>query len=209
MKQTAVLVVLKSDELITERPFTHLNYIPKDRDVLLYMAGRLCMVLETSPDGLQADLPILIDEPDGRWHRFYVPRPNVLMQASPVFVVGFFGHKRKGMHVSHFGNLDNLLIEQIPTFEGVLSYSTMSLPDGNYGNLVLLADEGIKLRWMEGETHSRAVARSPGYYQSIRIDNGIFPDGILQLDSLRITRVKYYDYREDPAWRAVRELTDG
>lgn len=209
MKQTANLVVLEPGELVKERPFTHLNYIPEDRDVLLYMARRFSMVLQTSPDRLQAGLPIVIDEPDGRWHRFYVPRPNVLMQASPVFVVGFFGQKRKGMDVSHFGNLDDLLIEQIPTFAGILSYSTISLPDGNYGNLVLLTDEGIKMRWMEGETHSQAVARSPGYYQSIRIDNGIFPDGISQLDSLQIMRVKYYDYREDPAWRAVRELTDG
>jgi hypothetical protein len=35
----------------------------------------------------------------------------------------------------------------------------------------------------------------------------VFPHGIFRTDSLEILRVKYYDYRQDPPWKAVRELT--
>jgi hypothetical protein len=59
---------------------------------------------------------------------------------------------------------------------------------------------------MHGETHSRAIALSPEYYQYVRINNGILPNGVMDPNSLQIIRVKYYDYMENPPWKAVREL---
>ena len=47
MIQRAPQVPLRFIELIAKRPFTHPDYIPKDRDVMLHMAKRVCMVLET------------------------------------------------------------------------------------------------------------------------------------------------------------------
>ena len=82
----------------------------------------------------------------------------------------------------------------------------MALANGDFSNLVLLSEEEIKLKWMDGETHKHAVALSSGYYRSIRINNGVLPDGILQHDSLQINQVKYYDYREVPPWKALRRL---
>ena len=150
--------------------------------------------------------PININEPDGRYHRYFVPRPKILSQVEKVYLVGFFSHKKEGATADHFGSLDHRLTEQIPTYKGILSYNTMALPDGDFGNLVLLSNEDIKSKWMHGETHRWAIALSPGYYQFVRINNGILPDGIMTPDSLRIIRVKYYDYSEDPPWKAVREL---
>jgi hypothetical protein len=74
---------------------------------------------------------------------------------------------------------------------------------------VLLLDEEIKLKWMHGETHSKAVGLAPGYYQFVRIHNGVLPEGVMQPDLLQITQVKYYDYAEDPPWKAVRNLAQG
>ena len=82
----------------------------------------------------------------------------------------------------------------------------MALPDGDFGDLVLLSDEEVKSKWMHGEIHSQAVSLSPAYYQYVRINNGMLPEGVMQPDSLMITRVKYYDFEQDPPWKAVREL---
>ena len=121
--------------------------------------------------------------------------------------MGFFSHKQEGTFPDHFGDLDDQLIEQIPTYQEILSYSSMALPGGDFGNLVLLSNEEVKSKWMHGETHSQAVSLSPAYYQYIRINNGLLPGGVMQPDLLKITRVKYYDFEQDPPWKAVRELT--
>jgi hypothetical protein len=194
-------------ESITEKPFTHTEHIAKDREILVHMAREASLVLEKQADLLRENETIFIQEPDKRYHRFFVPRPNVLSQAKNVYLVGFFSHKQAAAAPNHFGDLDDRLIEQLPTFQEILSYSTMALPDGSFGNLVLLSEEEVKLKWMQGEIHSRAVALSPDYYQFVRINNGMLPEGIMQPDSLKITRVKYYDFEQDPPWKAVRELT--
>ncbi len=202
-------VSLGKVEEITERPFTHIDHISNDRDVLVHMAMQLRLVLEKHSDSLGMNGSIYIDEPDGRSHRYFVPWPSKLSQTHKIHFVGFFSHKQDGAVSGHFGDLDDRLIEQIPTYQGILSYSTMALPGGDFGNLVLITDEEIKSQWLHGETHNRAVALSPAYYQYVRINNGILPDGITDPESLQITRVKYYDYAEDPPWKAVRELTQG
>jgi hypothetical protein len=201
------MLQVESKELITERPFTHPEHISKDRETMTHMAKQICAVLETQFDSLQDDPSVVINEPDGRWHRGFVFRPTNLSTASVVFVVGFFGQKRKMMPSDYFEDLDDMLVEILPTLDKIFSYSTMELPGGDFGNLVLMLDEEIKKKWMQGDIHKKAVDLSPGYYQSIRINNGVFPHGIFRTDSLEILRVKYYDYRQDPPWKAVRELT--
>jgi hypothetical protein len=171
------------------------------------MAKQLCSVLEKHSDSLRMSGSIFIDEPDGRYHRYFVPRPEVLLQAKNIYLVGFFSQRQEGALVDYFGNMDDRLVEQIPTFHEILSYSTMALLDTNYGNLVLLANEEIKSKWMHGEIHSQAVAMAPGYYQFVRINNGLLPEGIARPDLLQITQVKYYDYGEDPPWKAARKLS--
>jgi len=171
------------------------------------MARQLGFVLEKHSVSPETIGPIIINEPDGRSHRYFVPRPTVLAQTKIIFLVGFFSHKMKGAASNHFGDLDKRLTEQIPTYQGILSYSTMALTGGDFGNLVLLSNEEVKSKWMHGEIHNQAIALSPDYYQYVRINNGILPKGITDPKSLQITRVKYYDYAEDPAWKAVRELT--
>ena len=201
-----IQISLGKNELIPERPFTHPDHISTDREILVYMAEQASIVLEKQLDSLEENETIFIDEPDDRYHRFFVPWPTRLSQAKNVYLVGFFSTKQKGATPNHFGDLDNRLIEQIPTYQKILSYSSMALPDGNYGNLVLLTDEEIKVKWMQGEIHSQAVELSPTYYQYVRINNGVLPEGVMQPDLLEITRVKYYDFEQDPPWKAVREL---
>lgn len=199
--------LLVPNELLPERQFTHTDYIQKDQEVLVHMGKRVCAILETNLSSLQEGVSIDVNEPDGRSHRYLIPRPEDLLGTRYLYFVGFFGQKRDELPSDYFSALDDKLVEQIPTYPEILSYSTMALENGDFSNLVLLSDEEIKLKWMDGEIHKHAVERSPGYYQSIRINNGVLPEGFLQHDSLRINQVKYFDYREDPPWKALRKLT--
>jgi len=198
--------LLGADEMVAERPFTHTDYIQKDREVLVHMGEQVCLTLEKHLDMLQKGQPVYIDEPDRRWHRFIIPRPKTLSTAKKLYLVGFFGQKGQEKPSDYLTALDDRLIKQIPSFPDILSYSTIALSNGDFCNLVLLLDEEAKTKWMEGETHHKAVALSPGYYRSIRINNGVLPYGVLQCEKLQITKVKYYDYREDPLWKALRRL---
>jgi len=194
-------------ELIPERQFTHTDHIQKDQEILVHMGKQVSTILETNVASPQPGLPIDFEEPDGRSHRNLVPRPKELLEAKYLYFVGFFGQKQEGQNPNYFQALDDSLVEQIPMYTDILSYSTMALTTGDYSNLVLLLDEEIKLNWMDGKIHKHAVKLSPGYYRSIRINNGVLPEGILQHDSLQINQVKYYDYSEDPPWKALRRLT--
>ena len=202
-------VSLGKVEAIPERPFTNTEHINKDREILVHMAKQLGVFLEKYPDILEMSESIYIDEPEGHSHRYFVPRVKALTQTKKVYLVGFFSHKQEGAPSNHFGDLDDRLIKELPTHHEILSYSTIGLPGGDFGNLVLLSNEEAKTKWMQGEIHNQAVALSFDYYQYVRINNGVLPEGITKPDLLQITRVKYYDYGEDPPWKAVRELTQG
>ncbi|MFN8459228.1 MAG: hypothetical protein U0401_32025 [Anaerolineae bacterium] len=47
---------------------------------------------------------------------------------------------------------------------------------------------------------------TPGYYQSIRLHSGFLAGGLMAGGEIALTRTKYYDYQNQPVWRAVREL---
>lgn len=199
-------ITLGKLELIPERPFTHTDHVSKDREVLVHMAKQARSVLDKHTNTLGENETVFIEEQDERYHRFFVTRPGTLSRARDLYLVGFFSHKQEGAAANHFGNLDDQLVEQIPTYQKILSYSTMALPGGDFGNLVLLSDEETKLKWMQGEIHNQAIALAPSYYQFVRINNGVLPDGVIQPDALQITQVKYYDYEEDPPWKAIRKF---
>lgn len=199
--------ILGQDELIPEKPFTHIDYIHKDQEILVHMGKRICEIMETYREELRKGLRLDVEEPDGRSHRFLVPNPTKLLDTRYIYFVGFFGQKREEKNSAYLGGIDDRLVGQIPKYPEILSYSTMALENGDFSNLVLVLDEEVKSKWMDGEIHKRAVANSPSYYRSIRINNGMLPDGILKYETLQINKVKYYDYLEEPPWKALRMLT--
>ena len=98
-------------------------------------------------------------------------------------------------------------MNEIPQHNGLISYSTMLLRDGNYANLVLFTDPSAQIDWSRSEAHAKAVYElSPGYYHSIRIYNGRLPRGIHQSDALDLHKARYFDYDQTPMWRGVRTL---
>ena len=70
-------VSLGKVEVITERPFTHTDHITKDRDILIHMAKEASLILEKKLNLLEERKTVFIDEPDDRYHRFFISKPLI------------------------------------------------------------------------------------------------------------------------------------
>ena len=201
------VVQLSPTDILPERPFTHPSLIPGDHTTLRYMARQLCLTLENPH--LVPDLPqtILFNMPgQSSWlHRQVVANPHHFRQPDPILVVGFFGQSRSQADIDLAQEFDKTLLQEIPQHNGLISYCTMALKDGNYANLVLFSHSEAQMAWSRSEAHAKAVYElSPGFYHSIRIYNGRLPHGIQQSDKLHLQKARYFDYDNSPMWRAVR-----
>src|SRR3989442_1473757 len=78
--------------------------------------------------------------------------------------------------------------------------------DDDYGNLVLMAQPDYNEHWRTSPRHafaSRVIA--PQYYATVRLHVGRLPGGLYSGHAPVLTRTKYYDFRGDWHWSAVRE----
>ncbi|GJM42801.1 MAG: hypothetical protein DHS20C20_30830 [Ardenticatenaceae bacterium] len=201
------VVQLSPTDILAERPFTHPDHIPDNLNTLRYMARHLQLTL-SNPD-MMTNYPhtILHNMPgNNSWiHRQVLANPSHFEQPNVIHVVGFFGQSRSQADIELAQEFDKTLLQEIPQHDGLISYSTMLLKDGNYANLVLFTSEDAQMGWGRSEAHAKAVYElSPGFYHSIRIYNGRLPHGIQQSDNLRLHKARYFDYDQTPMWRGVR-----
>lgn len=210
-----ILVELAPYEELPERPFTDRRYIDQEHQIMRFMAACAWMVLaEVSairPAGepIAAAKPIILHQPaaDGWIHRIIITQPERLQHHKPLTVVGFFGLRSETGDVALAQRLDRQLIPELSQHDDLLAYVSTCLPTGNFGNLVLFASPEGKERWGLSEKHALAVrVLTPEYYVAVRLYNGELAQGLSGLESLRLRLVKYYDYRSQPLWRAVRQL---
>ncbi len=204
------LASLSPHQLIPDRPFTHPAHCAAERDILRSMVDILCIRLESmSPQQLRP-LPVVIFHTghDGQEQRIVINQPAKLWLGGLMTLVGFFGQKNANADLTPLRNrLDKALINEFTEHPDLLSYSTLELGDGNFGNLILFARPKAKDRWSESQTHRRAVETlAPAYYASVRLYNGLLPAGIAASRGLVLTQVKYYDYSGPRPWRAIRIL---
>lgn len=200
-------IKLGPDEAVEGRPDFDPSHSAEDLQRMRAMAHQL---VETYEDPKLCDFsarmgPVCQSDPKGRHFRIYYIRPELLFNRKPLTVVGFFGLKRPGADIHPLIQADKLFEREFPHHPGLLSLSTVRLPDGNFGNLVLFTDPDAKDSWNHSQPHQDLVMRiSPPYYRAIRLNNGVLPDGLAVPDSLRLTRVRYIDYAAKPTWRALR-----
>ncbi|MDX1613850.1 MAG: hypothetical protein R3300_06030 [Candidatus Promineifilaceae bacterium] len=201
--------ILTPDERLDDRPFTNPAH---SRDDLAFMRKMARQLLEAYTDPLVCDFrpgqrPVCESDPQGRHFRIYYIQPELLFSSKGLTVVGFFGHKRPGADVKPLIAADKRFEEVFHEHAGLLSLSTVRLPNGDFGNLVLFTDPEAKDHWNRMPLHYDTVSRiSPPYYEHIRLNNGYLPDGLDAPEELQLLRVRYIDYNESPAWRAVREF---
>jgi hypothetical protein len=206
---TATPLLLGPDEAVPRRMFAHPDHVSSDRSTLCLLIRDVARRLTEKPDQ-----PVEVWEPSPEdWYRHVIiPRPTAFSEHERLTVVGFFGRKRDlvPLEVARaIQDMSDMLDRRISTFPSVLSYSTHLLVDElNYANLVLLDSPDAITAWRHTEPHPAAAGPlSKDYYAFVRIYHGSVVTGDMSHEgAVRLERVKYWDYRDDPTWTAQREL---
>lgn len=202
-------MILSAHELVPGRPFSDPHYGQDDLAVMRKMARQL---VDTYDDPLVCDFgpgkrPICESDSQGRHFRIYYIHPTLLFAEKNITVVGFFGQKRQNADIRPLLEADKKFEERFNAHSGLLSLSTVRLPDGDFGNLVLFNSTEAKDNWNFSPLHYDLVSKvSPPYYRSVRINNGILPLGLDAPGELYLERTRYIDYESSPPWRAQRKL---
>jgi hypothetical protein len=197
---------------VPDRGFTHPDHIPADAAVLDGMRARLYDTLLRSDIGAgdprNRELYIqYVKEDDERLHRMVILSRQLLLNAYPLMVVGFFGERRGEANPALLQDVDTELVQEFLHHIHVLSYSSLELADGNWANLVLLLGaEGIQ-HWRASHKHAYAARElAPQFYHTIRLYNGVLPGG-LSSPNLTLVSTKYYEFHGQGLWQAVREAS--
>lgn len=200
---------LDPTERVDGRPFSDPEKNAEDLIRLQHMRNQLDKLLskpESLPNGPR---PIVLHfrETDGRRCRIAISQLDDLLSGAACAVVGFFGEKRSGADSAPLDAIDADLIREFPRYPDVMSYSSIELMRGAWCNLVLLRRPGGMAHWSTNAKHAYAAHElAPSYYQTIRLHNGVLPGGVRSDGDLRLLTTKYYDFRGDKAWLAVREM---
>jgi hypothetical protein len=173
------------------------------------MAQTLCEILGKEQPSLRSHrLDIFyLKESDGRAHRVVISNWDGLLTAETCVVIGFFGQRRPDADLTQTHIADAVLLQEFTDHPELLSYNSMELPDGNWGNLVLFRSMNGPYHWGQSRFHVQAAQEiSPRYYYSVRLHNGELQGGLLARQPVRLTCTKYYDFTQQPLWKAVRQL---
>ncbi|MFN2107347.1 MAG: hypothetical protein ACK2U5_01570 [Candidatus Promineifilaceae bacterium] len=199
---------LSPDEIVPERPFSDPQHSFEDLRIMRHMARQL---IDTYDDPKVCDFtpggrPVCQSDKQGRHFRIYYIQPGLLFERFNITVVGFFGQRRDHADIGPIIEADKQFEKEFHAHPGLLSLSTVRLPDGDFGNLVLFTSAEAKDKWNFSPLHHDLAARvSPPYYRSVRLNNGILPRGLGAPEELYLQRTRYIDYEIEPPWRAVRE----
>jgi hypothetical protein len=195
---------------VVGRNFTDPEQIPYDINTIRYMTNQVYRFLKNPQLYIELERPIIVHRPDRvNWlYRLVITDPDRLKTAQDLHLVGFLGSKREDANMALGAEFDEILVSEIPDHPGLLCYCTIAQMCGNFSNLVLFADETVKVGWSKSKAHAQAVGKlAPEYYKSVRLYNGILPVGVCDCESMYLTKVKYFDYQEDPNWRAIRQFS--
>jgi hypothetical protein len=160
---------------------------------------------ETVPARAQ---PLVLErrESSGRAHRAIIFDTRRLGDGRDLVWVGFFGMKRRDVDATPLSTMDAELVQELPAHPEILSYSSLELDDGDWGNLILLAGDEGREHWRTSARHAYAVRElAPHHYVHVRLHQGVLPGGASAGVAPVLRRTKYYDYRDSIPWRAERE----
>lgn len=202
--------VLAADQSVARRPFTSIALYQRDLAILGYILEDLRNLLARMATGEMTVIPYQTNE----WHVHGLKRRAIVTNAMGLYnrrtvcVVGFFGQRHIDRDHTPLEEANAEIVLEFKNYPGILSYSSMELPDGNWANLVLHDIPQVREYWRASERHARAAQElSPMYYRTVRIHNGVLSGGLMSGKSITIERTKYWDYRNPRVWHAVRELS--
>ena len=170
-----------------------------DSAALHYMLTRLYQYARHMGDMLMHALPntVYLREPDGRQHRIVLMNAGALQPDAELTFVGFFGQKRPGVDFSALDALDQELIQEFRDYPHLLSYSSLELVDGTWGNLVVMTGSHGLVSWAGSARHAHASQEfAPRCYLTIRLHRGTFTAANSQQPALQIQSTKHFDFTQ-------------
>ena len=143
----------------------------------------------------QQPYTLYLPEPDGRQHRVVILNADALRSGGQLPFVGFFGRKRASVDADMLDALDAELIEELWRNPYMLSYSSLELPDGSWGNLVIMGSPQGAVDWAGSARHAHAAYTiAPACYLTIRLHSGVITLNGPAHGELQIRRTKHFDY---------------
>ncbi|MBI3456452.1 MAG: hypothetical protein HY002_11765 [Candidatus Rokubacteria bacterium] len=201
------VIRLSASETVRGRPFTDPRHNADDLLAIGTMAAALRPLLSQLLPDYPRPLVLQAPEREGRQHRVVICDERRLRVGRDLGFVGFFATKRPGLDASPLTTMDDELILEFPSHPGILSYSSLEFPDGNWGNLILVDPPEAKDHWRTSERHAYAAHElAPKHYAVIRLHNGVFPGGLLSGRDPILVRSAYHDFQGPEPWRAERQL---
>lgn len=200
-------IQLGADEIPAGRPFADPERTRADLAALREMAEALRRLLGTSLPGTPRPLTIDVGGSSGPQHRVILCDEGRLRAAVAPGFVGFFAERRPGLDHAPLTVADDELIGEFGDHPGILSYSSLELADGNWGNLIVVDPPEAREHWRTSERHAYAARElAPRHYAVVRLHNGHFPDGLLSGRDPVLARTRYHDFQGSTPWRAERPL---
>jgi hypothetical protein len=187
-----------------------------DLTVLRYMARRLHLMIQgfEQAEACSQQQPQLYlgQERRGHAHRIIIYRQQELLLKSSFTFVGFISRRKDNLAASTIAKIqktDQKMIRELVSVPGILSYSSLELPHGNWCNLVLMSNMGVKSHFKKAETHLYAAHQlAHTYYDWIRLQIGTLPEGLDPME-MRLLKTRYYTFYLDQQKPHIQELTYG
>jgi hypothetical protein len=195
-------------ERVGIRPFTDPEHSHADLRLMQRILAYVSRWLDLPHDWPAPPQPLVFRHTDdsGLHIRIVVCDRERLAGLAPLHLVGFFGHRRPDRDTSVLDALDEDLIHEFPHHPGLLGYNTFQQGDGNYVNVVIMADPGTADHWRTSAKHAYAARDlAPDYYATVRLHNALLPRGLTDLDAATLLNTKYYDFLNG-GWRGYRSF---
>jgi len=135
-------VELAAAEVPEGRAFTHPDRTQEDLAAIREMAAALRRVLAAPLP--ERPRPLVLDaaRPGALQHRVVLCDERRLRASRAPELVGFFAERRPELDHTPLTTTDDELILEFPAHPGILSYSSLELADGNWGNLIVIDHDG-------------------------------------------------------------------
>jgi hypothetical protein len=192
---------------------SHLPVMKRKLDLVLlrYMAQRIQETLRLSDPLANTTQPqlYLLEERHQHTHRIVIYKSQELLRGSSLVFVGFISGKQKPLShpvLEEMRATDKMLITDLASNPGLLSYSSLQLCTSNWCNLVLLSDASAKTHFRTNETHKYAARQlAPRYYEWIRLHTGVMPGGLVGNETI-LRSTKFYTFQGEQLESTMREL---
>lgn len=150
--------------------------------ILRYMAQRIRTHVLALDEGTELPSIVYAKERRGRTHRMVVYNRQKSLLNGRLTFVGFISGVQEQVSletIHELHRLDKILVEELASNPGLLTYSSLELRKGCWYNFVLLRDELANAFFKHNSTHRYAAHQLATYYYAwIRLHSGILPCGL-------------------------------